>query len=114
MIPIKVYSTLFCVMFLFSIPSGLLSRHVKRNILTERAQRELEAPKNMTTDQIDAAPENGCVLGLAAVGALAAGATAAEVGAVAAAAGAGIAAANALGKRSIDDENAGHFKIKRC
>jgi len=104
MIPIKVYSTLFCVMFLFSIPSGLLSRHVKRNILTERAQRELEAPKNMTTDQIDAAPENGCVIGI----------TAADVAAVAAATGVGIAAVNALGKRSIDDENAGHFKIKRC
>jgi hypothetical protein len=61
MIPIKFFSILFSVILFISIPNGFHSRHARRDIFNARHQRGLTPmPGDM-----DAAPENGCIVGVA-------------------------------------------------
>jgi len=101
MIPIKFFSILFSVILFTSIPNGFHSRHARRDIFNARHQRGITP----MPDEMDAAPENGCI-GLTILEG------AAIVGAASAAVSAGAAVANAIDKRAIDVMN--HGLKKRC
>jgi hypothetical protein len=92
MIPIKFFSILFSVILFISIPNGFHSRHARRDIFNARHQRGITP----IPEEMDAAPENGCIVGLTVLEG------AAIVGAASAAVGAGAAVANAVDKRTID------------
>jgi hypothetical protein len=92
MIPIKFFSILFSVILFISIPNGFHSRHARRDIFNARHQRCITP----MPEEMNAAPENGCIVGLTVLEG------AAIVGAASAAVSAGAAVANAVDKRTID------------
>ncbi len=57
MIPIKFFSILFSVILFISIPNGFHSRHARRDLFNARHQRSVTP----MPDEMDAAPENGCL-----------------------------------------------------
>jgi hypothetical protein len=91
MIPIKFFSILFSVILFISIPNGFHSRHARRDIFNARHQRGITP----MPEEMDAAPENGCILVAAAGSALG-----------------GIIANAVNGKRAIDVMN--NRLKKRC
>jgi hypothetical protein len=102
MIPIKFFSILFSVILFISIPNGFHSRHARRDIFNARHQRGITP----IPEEMNAAPESGCI-GLTILEG------AAIVSAASAAVAAGAAVANAVDeKRAIDVMN--HGLKKRC
>jgi hypothetical protein len=101
MIPIKFFSILFSVILFISIPNGFHSRHARRDLFNARHQRGITP----MPDEMDAAPENGCI-GLTILEG------AAIVAAASAAVNAGVAVANAIDERAIDGMS--HGLKKRC